>query len=281
MQTQSKSESRKAAFTLIELLVVIAIIAIIAAILFPVFSRAREQARATDCTSNLKQLGLAIAMYVNDYDGIYPMSRFPDATHPAGGCTGQPDKQPEDDLQGTSVDWKRVITPYVKNQGVWACPSNTHQWDAGGYNGKQNYGDETDFYYPSSQWIAISYALNGSFFHEAIAPCWLGESVVRGRRESEIQEASNLLMVLESRWSYPDLGDWWIPRRGPGANGQGSDQSQGPFQSHNGKCEWLFADQHVKHLTPQATCATLSWTDGQPSYTNGCGMLSQIAPEYQ
>jgi prepilin-type N-terminal cleavage/methylation domain-containing protein len=62
----------KNAFTLIELLVVIAIIAILAAILFPVFAQARERARAITCTSNLKQIGLGIDMYVQDYDETFP-----------------------------------------------------------------------------------------------------------------------------------------------------------------------------------------------------------------
>jgi len=63
---------RKRGFTLIELLVVIAIIALLAGILFPVFSKAREKARQTTCISNLKQLGAAMMMYVEDYDGFPP-----------------------------------------------------------------------------------------------------------------------------------------------------------------------------------------------------------------
>ena len=78
---------RARGFTLIELLVVIAIIAVLAAILFPVFARAREQARLSVCTSNVKQLGLALNMYANDYDGLYPDHdrSNPDATYARGG----------------------------------------------------------------------------------------------------------------------------------------------------------------------------------------------------
>ena len=61
-------------FTLIELLVVIAIIAILAAILFPVFAQAREKARQASCTSNLKQIGMAFKMYIQDYDERWPQS---------------------------------------------------------------------------------------------------------------------------------------------------------------------------------------------------------------
>ena len=66
---------RRRGFTLIELLVVIAIIAILAAILFPVFAQAREKARSATCLSNNKQIGLAVAMYIQDYDSTYPSQK--------------------------------------------------------------------------------------------------------------------------------------------------------------------------------------------------------------
>ena len=89
-------------FTLIELLVVIAIIAILAAILFPVFAQARERARGIACLSNMKQLGLGLKMYAQDFDESYPRCSF----------------------IGMDYNWRNAIYPYVKNIDVYACPSN-------------------------------------------------------------------------------------------------------------------------------------------------------------
>ena len=98
---QYLSAQRKA-FTLIELLVVIAIISILAATLFPVFARARENARRASCLSNLKQIGLGVMMYVQDYDETYPLSyNFT-----------------------TGIYWHAAVQPYVKSQQVFNCPSS-------------------------------------------------------------------------------------------------------------------------------------------------------------
>ncbi|MBW3637955.1 MAG: DUF1559 domain-containing protein, partial [Armatimonadetes bacterium] len=107
-------------FTLIELLVVIAIIAILAAILFPVFGRARENARRSSCASNQKQLGLAWLQYAQDYDEItLPM---------AGAFTGGPvtpgPGNPLSPAPGTGIHWPTAIDPYLKSREILVCPSS-------------------------------------------------------------------------------------------------------------------------------------------------------------
>ncbi len=263
---------RRQAFSLIELLVVIAVISILAALLFPVFSRAREAGRSTSCLSNLKQLGAAVTLYLQDFDETFPMSRFPDATHPISGCTAHTPTYPEDRLHGTSYNWKRAIAPYVKSLAVFQCPSNGHRMDVGGYNDAE--GDETNVYYPASQHLANSYAYNGSFFHEGVPACWYGEPWERPRWLTEIDAPANLIFMLESRMSYPDLGGWMITGGGPN-NG-----AVGAFQTHNGMCNWLFADQHAKRVKLGATCTNRMWTDRYVDRAGSCDHLDRMNDEY-
>jgi prepilin-type N-terminal cleavage/methylation domain-containing protein/prepilin-type processing-associated H-X9-DG protein len=102
------SSPMRRAFTLIELLVVIAIIAILAAILFPVFAQAREKARMTACLSNMKQVGLGLTMYAQDYDEVMPPANdmVPDFTSPAA-----------------PANFLGAILPYIKSKPIFVCPS--------------------------------------------------------------------------------------------------------------------------------------------------------------
>lgn len=98
----SSCRSLRRAFTLIELLVVIAIIAILAAILFPVFAQVREKARQTSCLSNMRQIGVAYTMYMQDYDGSLPLTI----------------------MSGGYASWLNACQPYIKNRRIFQCPSD-------------------------------------------------------------------------------------------------------------------------------------------------------------
>lgn len=122
------------AFTLIELLVIVAIIAILAAILFPVFGRARENARRTVCQSNMKQLGLAYMQYTQDYDERSP------AIYLAGSPT----------LRTPGM----VLDPYIKSALTWRCPSDNSQ--------NQNAVDANYTY--------VSYGYNSFMMNKSLPP---------------------------------------------------------------------------------------------------------------
>ena len=129
-----RTSRSRTGFTLIELLVVIAIIAILAAILFPVFARARESARKISCLSNMKQLGLAAKMYIQDYDESYADSR---ATYGNFGRSPWPGPNyygaehicrfahrvyANDGINLDGIG--ATYTPYIKNVQIFRCPSD-------------------------------------------------------------------------------------------------------------------------------------------------------------
>jgi prepilin-type N-terminal cleavage/methylation domain-containing protein/prepilin-type processing-associated H-X9-DG protein len=187
-------------FTLIELLVVIAIIAILAAILFPVFAKAREAARATTCRSNLRQIGTGFAMYVQDYDETYPER------------SGQ-----------TFGHWGYAIQPYIKNYGLFSCPSNPANKTIA--TGAGIPGD------PGR--IVCSYGMN-SFIHNGV---WLSMA--------QVADPADRIIISESTASWNDwAGPWW-----PATNYDASG-----FAGHSGSGNYLFYDGHVKSMKPTMTC---------------------------
>jgi len=107
---RQKRNDRKSAFTLIELLVVVAIIGVLAAILFPVFARARENARRTSCASNLKQMGLSLMMYTQDYDEKYPLLSY---RAPSG----------QRMWFVNSANWPMLLQQYGTTRQLLQCPS--------------------------------------------------------------------------------------------------------------------------------------------------------------
>ncbi len=216
-------KSRKSAFTLIELLVVIAIIAILAAILFPVFARARENARRSSCQSNLKQIGLGILQYAQDYDEKYPMARTNNITF------------------GTAVNnnapWQLVIQPYVKSLQLFKCPS---------YSGDLFQNNSSD---GTGNKVPVSYDCNGTGHSSGTTAMGgvrpmnlLGEG--GGASLARIGSSAQVILVGEVRdtrtepefWNTPDL----------------------VFQNHLGMTNFLFCDGHVKSLKPTATGAPLN-----------------------
>lgn len=200
-------------FTLIELLVVIAIIAILAAILFPVFAQAREKARQISCASNLKQLGLAMLMYAQDYDGkiIAASCYF---------CPGQPDVVPPQQGEWT---WQALsyYYPYIKNHGIYICPSSEQPTSYGELTYTPTYGQF--WYYWDTSW---------GFPHPPMLD-EIGNVAPRGIAGTiMIAEASNV-------WLW-DWGDY-----GPGTN---AEVSLWPrlCANHNGGLNVEFGDGHVK-----------------------------------
>ena len=171
----------KKAFTLIEILVVIAIIAILTAILFPVFARARENARRSSCQSNLKQLGLGVAQYVQDYDETYPLLE----DRGSGGLflTGIPSSLV------SKQTWADRIYPYIRNRQVFHCPS------IGGAKG----GTPEQF----SHYGFTAYSERSCNGDLKIA----GQKGIM--KLAEIQRASEVIMLSDYREGYPHVAGVW------------------------------------------------------------------------
>jgi prepilin-type processing-associated H-X9-DG protein len=228
------------------LLVVIAIIAILAAILMPVFAQAREKSRSASCQSNLKQIGLAIRMYTQDFDEKLPASV--DEPRPNGSTGRNP-------LFGTGWSgWvSNVLTPYEKNAQIYQCPSLSTTW---GF--QQNR-------LPNR---ANSYCYN----YRSLGGAWGPDHVVS---EAKIQEPAGLAAMWDSANSWADCGymsgcgiwvrdlEWYRTK-------------QFTLTSwHQGSNNFLFLDGHVKTLAWNRVTWDQISTGAQNNSDRGLSVLNQ------
>jgi prepilin-type N-terminal cleavage/methylation domain-containing protein/prepilin-type processing-associated H-X9-DG protein len=157
-EQQTVKKRCRSGFTLIELLVVIAIISILAAILFPVFARARENARRASCLSNLKQMGLGAMMYSQDYDEMLPrLTTCGSLLMETGKNSGSTSGCVAGSGEYTHL-WMHSIYPYVKSVQVFNCPSADHNY-TGSYDAYISYGyNRTPFDWSGGSGVSISLA---------------------------------------------------------------------------------------------------------------------------
>ena len=234
------SAHTRSAFTLIELLVVIAIIAILAAILFPVFARARENARRSSCQSNLKQIGLGILQYAQDYD-----ERFPGRNTGVGAF-------------GDAQSWRRVIYPYVKSTQIFACPSNT------GNSSLENDSSAASLAAlpAGAPTFPRSYACNGgdtSGYGGGTAPMLINGGV----NLSQLDDSARTVLVTESGsgWIYSEMN---------------LSDNNTFFTGHLGQVNFLFADGHVKSLKPSATSNPNMWNVEENTGDNNATLVGYM-----
>lgn len=226
---------KRRGFTLIELLVVIAIIAILAAILFPVFAQAREAARKSSCSSNLKQIGLGIMQYVQDYDETYPCNWF-------GGLWNT------DTLAGRNYKWMDAIQPYVKNEGIFNCPSDPNT--ARRYVARERLTANVEGLWGS-------YATNVAYWDGG--PGTPPSSDTNNNKVSlaSLAQPADTIWAADGNGSFqiawPNIGAQPVinqakPRR-LGLNG-GTDTREGAYvERHQDKCNVVWADGHVSSIS--------------------------------
>lgn len=256
MPKLSRSSTPRGGFTLIELLVVIAIIAILAAILFPVFARARENARRSSCQSNLKQIGLGLLMYAQDHD-----ERFPMAYNYGAGINGG---------DGSMNCWSSQVGAYMgmrtKNVGsvrsealIFLCPSDPFK-PASTLEKRRTYAmpkaNQPNSY--ANRYFA------GPHFRPPGNTSAQGISI--GRLLSELASPSDTLMIVENPEPTNYTGEEQDSFIASAAE-QELDGATTINRLHFDGWNYLFADGHVKWLMPEATIGAAS--GGTMSNPNG------------
>jgi prepilin-type N-terminal cleavage/methylation domain-containing protein/prepilin-type processing-associated H-X9-DG protein len=230
----------KNGFTLIEILIVVAIIILLAALLFPAFSRARENARRAGCMSNLKQIGLGIAQYTQDYDERLPQPwtyvRF-DGTKWV--------KNPSTASDGKYGSWRVFIKPYVKSTAIFQCPSNPKRnASAGDGEFHISYGCN----YSNWNYVRGSGQSDGPMFMDYSGSIGVTKPP---QHLAQINNPSQVWIVTEMTSDGP-----FAPYD------QKADEldefATELFAGHFGRANWLFLDGHVKALKPSQTAIPLN-----------------------
>jgi prepilin-type N-terminal cleavage/methylation domain-containing protein/prepilin-type processing-associated H-X9-DG protein len=239
-----QSSTNRKGFTLIELLVVIAIIAILASILFPVFARARENARRASCQSNLKQIGLGIEQYKQDYDSRYMFSE--DEGPQAPNFDGI--DQPFGPYIVKRVGWDHAVQPYIKSVQIFRCPSSIPRGNFGVAGARNDAGIGN-----------ISYSMNTKVTGGwGTAKGWGGAPL----SDSELEFPASTIMVVDGAsgdtgnttspqdhnvccdsWAYGEPHGSTILRAGEGSPPR---TTEGPLRRHLDGGNYLFTDGHVK-----------------------------------
>ncbi len=217
MRRNTCSTKARLGFTLIELLVVIAIIAILAAILFPVFARARENARRASCQSNLKSIALGFKMYTQDFDERFPpaWTNFNGDAVFNSGTIG---------AAGVENGWAQLLQPYVKSTQLFQCPSEPNSPAASTSNGA-GYSD---------------YIYNGD----------VGPYTVGGFHEAAI--ISSTQTVLVNDWMSISAGAAMLTNYHWSTGMPADTGAPSQFRRHLGGNNFAFVDGHVKWLKPEA-----------------------------
>jgi prepilin-type N-terminal cleavage/methylation domain-containing protein/prepilin-type processing-associated H-X9-DG protein len=237
---------QRTGFTLIELLVVIAIIAILAAILFPVFAKAREKARQSQCLSNVKQLALAMQMYATDWEDCLPLRRYTYPSTPVPPCLST-----TEGWEGC-YNWMESISPYIRNRGLFRCPSwSTMQTYVVGmtppllqcsYTISRGNNVHQPFSDPNCQYPGCGRRCASPLNK----PAWTGGWGI-GAELGDYESPANLIIVMELK-----MGD----RVGGGASGDWhwrwhtyfAQPAHSDRHNHNDGCNYGFADGHAKWL---------------------------------
>jgi prepilin-type N-terminal cleavage/methylation domain-containing protein len=219
------------AFTLIELLVVIAIIAILAAILFPVFAQAREQARTTQSLMQMRQIGLALQMYVDEFDSTLPLTR----TGSGVAADGRP--------IGPWLNWKHHIQPYMKNREVIRDPVNP---------AREVFDETSDPRNPGFNPNRPFDTFRSYFYYRAfhITGSWQDRAPYM---QSAIENPSNALVFSENKDVFPDYGPWmrYIPR---GVGTWRSWSNWGGGKREDKYFVVVFADSSARMVPMRRTC---------------------------